>query len=189
MSKIMLSSIAAMSQNRIIGKDNGLIWHIPEDLKHSKRTTLGKPIIMGRKSYEALGKPLPGRTNIVISLSHTTLQDASPTPVHAKMEAEGKPVKPENNDGPYLVSSIDEGITKGEGIAKDQGLDEIFITGGGEIYKQTMAIIDRLYLTVIHQDYDGDTWFPEFDWDIFNITTEETFNGPPKFTIYTLDKK
>lgn len=189
MTAIRLSSIAAMAQNRIIGKNNALIWHIPEDLKHFKRTTLGKPIVMGRKSYDALGKPLPGRANIVISRSHKSIPNNQPTPTHAKMEGEGMPVPEQDDDGPFLVSTIEEGIALGKKIAQDNGKDEIFIGGGGEIYKQTLETVDRIYLSLIHRDYEGDTWFPEFDWDDWTITDEKKIEGDPDFTIYTLDKK
>lgn len=164
--KIMLSAIAAMAQNRVIGKDNALIWHIPEDLKYFKRTTLGKPIIMGRKSYEALGKPLPGRANIVISRSHSLPQI--------------------NENGPFCVSAIDEAITLGKQKAQETGAEEIFITGGGEIYKQTLNRLDKLYLTLLHRDYEGDTHFPAFDWKDWETLSEEKQEGDPAYTFFIL---
>ncbi len=187
MKKVTLSAIAAMAENRIIGKDNALIWHIPEDLKHFKRTTMGKPVIMGRKSFEALGKPLPGRPHIIISRSST------PVTLSGASHAITTPLKEEGNISPpsvlHYVKSIDNAIAKAREIATAQNLDEIFITGGGEIYKQTIDTIDRLYLTVIHQDYDGDTYFPEFDWNNWLITEEIHHESNPAFTIYTLDRK
>lgn len=187
-----LSSIAAMAQNRIIGRNNALIWHIPEDLKHFKRTTMGKPIIMGRKSYEALGKPLPGRANIVISRKKAALPDDTPTATFDDMESVESPAA--SDTALYIVASIEAAIDKAKEIACAQGLDEIFITGGGEIYKQTLPVTQRLYLTILRRDYEGDTSFPDFDWDDWTITEER--NSPadeekdlPALTFYTLDRK
>lgn len=162
MSSPRLSSITAIAKNNVIGRDGTLIWHIPEELKHFKTTTMGKPMIMGRKSFEAFEKPLPGRDHIVISR----------TPQ-------------EDQERVFWVSSIDEAIAK----AKTLNNEEIFITGGGEIYKQTMGLIDRLYLTIINRDYEGDTVFPEINWDDWTITSQTLHDGDPSFTIYVLDKK
>lgn len=194
MTKIILSSIVAMAENRVIGKDNALIWHISEDLKHFKRTTLGKPIIMGRKSYESLGKPLPGRANIVISRSFDQLPENAPTATYGTMESAPANTNETTESAPpppmlYYMKSIESGIECAKDIAQKDGIDEIFITGGGEIYKQTMPLIDRLYLTIVHRDYEGDTLFPEFDWNEWNITAEVKHDGDPAFTIYTLDRK
>lgn len=166
MSKITLSAIAAMAENRVIGKDNDLAWHIPEDFKYFKTTTMGKPLIMGRKSYEALGKPLPNRPNIVISRSGG--EDGT------------------SKDGPFYVETIDEGIKLGEKMAADLGQSEIFIAGGGEIYKQTLNQLDKLYLTVIHRNYEGDTFFPEFDWKKWTIISEDKREGDPSYTFFVL---
>jgi dihydrofolate reductase len=192
MTDITLSSIAAMAQNRIIGRNNALIWHIPEDLKHFKRTTMGKPIIMGRKSYEALGKPLPGRANIVISRKKAALPDDTPTATFNDMESVDSDAGP--GTALYIVASIEAAIDKAKEIARAQGLDEIFITGGGEIYKQTLPVTQRLYLTLLHRDYEGDTSFPDFNWDDWTITEER--NSPadeekdrPALTFYTLERK
>lgn len=163
MTKPRLSSIVAMAQNNVIGGDNKLLWHISEDLKHFKRTTMGKPMIMGRKTFESFGgKPLPGRDHIVIS--RTPQDDESRV---------------------FWVSSIDEAIAK----ASTLNDEEIFITGGGEIYKQTLETIDRLYITIVGRDYAGDTTFPDFNWDDWIITEERPHDGDPSFTIYVLDKK
>lgn len=217
MNDIKLSSIAAMAENRVIGRDNALIWHIPEDLKHFKRTTMGKPIIMGRKSYEALGKPLPGRPNIVISRSGKMPEAKAPTAVYDAMESRAVAAAPETAENPspaavvpeteknsppakpassasrppelHYVKSIEKGIAMARQIAGKLGVDEVFITGGGEIYRQTMDMIDRLYLTVIHREYEGDTTFPEFDWNDWTITHEDRHDGNPAFTFYTLERK
>ena len=175
MKDIKICSIVAIARNNVIGKDNALIWHLPEDLKHFKRTTLGKPIIMGRKSYEALGKPLPGRPNIVISRQPPLETTAS-------------------GEGPFFVPSIEAAIAIAQTMAADLGVDEVFITGGGEIYKQTLPITERLYLTVLERDYEGDTFFPEINWAEWNILEEikhlaDPAKDRPEFTIYTLDRK
>lgn len=164
MAKIILSAIAAMAENRAIGGNNALLWHIPEDFKYFKNTTMGKPIIMGRKSFEALGKPLPGRPNIVISRKGGTDGAAK--------------------EGPFYVETIEQGIKLGEKMAKDLGQNEIFITGGGEIYKQTLNKLDKLYLTIIHRDYEGDTFFPEFDRKDWSVISEDKRQGDPDYTFY-----
>ncbi len=164
----IISSIAAMARNRVIGVSNGLAWHIPEDFKYFKKTTLGKPIIMGRKTYYSFGKPLPGRPNIVISRSF---------------------LNPVNDDGPFFVKTIEDAIKLAQQKAKDLKADEIFIIGGGEIYKQTLPDTQRLYLTVIDRDYEGDTSFPEFDWNEWNIVSEEKREGDPSFTFFVLERK
>lgn len=192
MSKIKLSSIVAAAENNAIGKNNDMIWHISEDLKHFKRTTLGKPIIMGRKSYESLGKPLPGRPNLVISRSYKNIEIGEPTSIFLDMEADGETTEQKVNEGPHLYASIEASIEAAKKMAKEMNLDEIFITGGGEIYKQTMPLIDRLYITIVHKEYEADTFFPEFDWNDWNITHEdrrEADGDTPAFTFFTLDRK
>lgn len=193
--KITLSAIVAIAKNYAIGKDNDMIWHLPEDLKHFKRTTLGKPILMGRKSYESLGKPLPGRPNIVISRSYKTLPEPNPTSIFKDMEAVNVEESPRTiNEGPFLFASLDEGIKAMEKMGEEMNVDEIFITGGGQIYRETLADIDRLYITVLDRDYDADVFFPEFDWNEWNIThkdkrpADET-KDRPSFTFYTLERK
>ncbi|PWV49730.1 dihydrofolate reductase [Chitinophaga sp. S165] len=131
-----LSIIVAASENNVIGINNHLPWHLPVDMKYFKDTTMGKPIVMGRKSFEELGRVLPGRPNIMITRQ----------PEYAA-------------EGLYVVPSLEAGIEK----AKTFGTEEIFITGGGEIFKMALSIVDRLYLTRVHAEVTGDTYFPEFD--------------------------
>ena len=164
----LLSAIVAMAENRIIGGDNKLLWHLPEDLKHFKTTTIGKPMIMGRKSFESLPGILPGRPHIVISRSMILAHDS---------------------DQFHGVTSIDDAIE----LAGTFDADEILICGGGEIYKQTLPDVQRLYLTIVHQDYEGDTKFPKLNWDEWEIinTVEHDENedkNRPAFTIFTLDR-
>lgn len=131
-----LSIIVAASENNVIGINNHLPWHLPVDMKYFKDMTMGKPIVMGRKSFEELGRVLPGRPNIMITRQ-----------------------KDYTAEGLYAVPSLEAGIEK----AKTFGTEEIFITGGGEIFKMALPIIDRLYLTRVHAEVTGDTYFPEFD--------------------------
>ncbi len=162
---IKVSAIAAMSRNHVIGKDNKIPWHIPEELAHFKRTTLGKPIIMGRKSYESLGKPLPGRANIVVSRH------------------------PEAIQGDVIaVGTIEEALERAKEIARRDGVDEIFITGGSQIYQAALTVTQRFYLTVIDRDYEGDT-FLDLDLNGWIETSIQSFNGPPPYTIKVLDRK
>lgn len=134
-----ISMIAAMSENRVIGKGNDLVWHLPADFKFFKDTTKGHPIIMGRKTFESLGKPLPFRTNIVISNSLSEVPD-----------------------GTVLVRSLEEAVSKANGL----NTDETFIIGGASIYRESLEVAKRIYLTLVHHEFDGDAFFPELssDW-------------------------
>ena len=142
---MIVSLIVAASENNAIGKDNKLLWHLPEDLKFFKNATWGMPVVMGRKTFEAMGKLLAGRTNIVITSN-----------------------KDWKAEGATVVQNIDDALKAGEAT----GAKEAFITGGGEIYRQTMDIADKIYMTRIHAEMEGDTFFPEIDpaaWElIFN---------------------
>jgi dihydrofolate reductase len=166
--KIRISSIAAMARNRVIGVANGLAWHIPEDFKYFKKTTLGKPLIMGRHTFETFSKPLPGRPNIVVSRSFS---------------------EPLGDDGPFFVHSLNDAFKLGNEKAVEMNAPEIFIIGGGNIYKQTLPITERLYLTIIDKEYDGDTFFPDFDWNDWNVVSEDKREGDPAFTFYVLERK
>ncbi len=132
----MISLIAAISTNNVIGRDNKIPWHISEDFKRFKSLTMGHPIIMGRKTYESIGKPLPGRINIVIT------RDENYSP-----------------EGVDVVHSVDKAVD----LAKTkEGSDEIFIIGGGQIYSQSMDLADKIYLTVVEQEVQGDIFFPDY---------------------------
>lgn len=122
-----------MAKNRVIGKDNDMPWHMPADLAHFKKVTLGKPVIMGRKTFESIGRPLPGRKNIVITRNCAWQQE-----------------------GVELVTSPEDAL------AKVADVEEVMIIGGGNIYQQFLNQADRLYLTFIDLEVDGDTQFP--DW-------------------------
>lgn len=139
-----ISLIAAMASNGVIGRNNSLPWHLPGDLNYFKRTTMGNSIIMGRKTWESIGRPLPGRTNIVV-----TRDTAYAT------------------DGARVVHSLEEAVRLASNIAEIDGSKEAFVIGGAELYAQAMPLADRLHLTRIHADVDGDTRleaFREADW-------------------------
>jgi dihydrofolate reductase len=129
-----MSIIAAIADNGIIGKNNKLIWHLPADLKHFRELTMGKPIIMGRKTFEAIGKPLPGRRNIVIS--QDPLRSCPNCDFYISFEAALNAVKDAN---------------------------EIMIIGGADIYKLALPFAQKMYLTLVHHNFDGDTYFPEWN--------------------------
>ncbi len=154
-----------MAQNRVIGNKDQIPWHIPEDFQFFKKTTMNHPMIMGRKTFESLPGVLKGRTHIVISRNGYDHPEA----IGAK--------------------SLDEALAKGKELAQQDGKDEVFIIGGGEIYRQTMPIIDRLYITLIHRDYEGDTKFPDFDWNDWAVISEDRRDGDPAYTFFTLEKK
>lgn len=161
---IRISAIAAMGKNRAIGKDNQLLWHIPEEFKHFKATTTGKPVIMGRKTYESLGRPLPNRANIVVSRT---------------------PDKVEGNV--FAVATLDQAIAHATLVALDDGRDEIFIIGGAQLYADSLPLLDRIYLTVIDQDYEADTFFPAFEGPSWTETARTKHPGPPPYTIKIFD--
>lgn len=133
-----IAIIVAVASNNVIGKDNELPWHLPEDLKWFKRQTLGKPILMGRKTFESLGRLLPGRTHIVISRNPL--------------------FQPE---GAHVVPSLEKAIELGSAFADKDGVDEIMVIGGGEIYSQAIPMADKIYRTLVDLEPEGDTFFPE----------------------------
>ena len=142
----MISAIVAMDKNGVIGKDGKIPWHLPKDLKYFKEKTWGHPVIMGRKSFESIGKPLKGRTNIVVSRDPHFEADC------------------------LTVNSIELAIK----VAKyKEGWGEIFIIGGREIYQQTMQYWNRLYLTRVHCKTDGDTRFPTIDFKDWKLISED----------------
>lgn len=148
-----ISIIVAASENNVIGINNMLPWRLPTDLKYFKSTTLGKPIVMGRKTFESLGKPLPGRPNIVITRQ--------------------KEFQPE---GAYVVGSVEEGIEK----AKSFGGDELFITGGSQIFEQAWPLVERIYLTRVYAVVHGDAFFPQLDGAEFELVTDERHEADEK---------
>lgn len=142
----MISLIAALDRNRGIGKNNKLPWHLPEDLKHFKETTKGHPVIMGRKTFESIGRPLPNRTNIVV----TRNEQYSPENVVVK-------------------HSLEEAIEYSNTI--DTG--EVFVIGGQDLFNQAIKIADRLYITRIDAEFHADTWFPEYEKEFTRVISEK----------------
>ncbi len=140
-----VSLVVAVSQNGIIGADGGMPWHLPSDLKHFKQITLGKPVIMGRRTFEAIGRALPGRDNIIITR-------------RKGYRAEDTMVAPD----------ISAALGLGRQSAENLGVTEICVIGGGEIYLQTLDIADRIYLTEVHMQAEGDTSFPVLDPDVWS---------------------
>ena len=147
---MILSIIAAMAENRVIGRDGVIPWDLPEDRRRFRELTMGHPVIMGRATFESIGHPLPGRKNIVL-----TNQPGFP--------AEGCVVV---NDLPSAFAACD-------------GSSEVFICGGGEIYRQTLPLADRLFLTILHMKAAGDVFFPELPAGEFEETERRTVPGTP----------
>ncbi len=167
--------------NNALGKGNELLWHIPDDLKRFKALTLGHPVIMGRKTFESivtvLGKPLPGRTNIVIT------RDTS----YQGLSSDVKTGDKSSTDSTFVIAhSIEDAIAKAREIDKE----EIFIGGGGQIYTQALQYVDRLYLTLIDDDKEGDSYFPKYEADFTKKVSEEKrdWNGI-SYIWLTLERK
>lgn len=156
---MIVSLIAAMARNRVIGRDNGLPWHIPADLRRFRDLTLGHPLIMGRKTYEGIGTPLPGRQTIVV-----TRQEGYAAP------------------GCVVAHSL-EGALAAAGSAA-----EVFICGGGGLYAEALPLAERIYLTVVALEVAGDTFFPELPVDTFVETGREEVAGEPACTFLTLER-
>jgi dihydrofolate reductase len=140
----ILSMIVATADNNIIGKDNDMPWHLPADLAYFKKTTLGKPIIMGRKTYESIGRPLPGRRNIVISRDENYLP-------------QGK-----GAEAVDTVTSVEQALALVDGSDGNDSVTEIMVIGGGAIYAHCLPKADRLYVTHIKAEISGDTQFPDY---------------------------
>ena len=165
-----LALICAMAENRTIGRNNSLPWKLPEDLKYFKRTTMGNSIIMGRKTWESIGRPLPGRTNIVISRD-------------SNYEAEKAKV----------VNSLGAAITLAENLAAIDGSKEAFIIGGAGLYKEALPLADRFHLTRVHAQVEGDTFLAEFNEDEWKEVSRKYFKksemNPYNYTICLLQRR
>lgn len=159
----LICHIVAASSNNVIGVQNTLPWDIPEDLKFFKTKTLGRPVIMGRKTYESLGKALPKRLNIVLSRqADFKLKDAT------------------------VFTHIEDAIK----LAQEHGEGkEIFIIGGGHIYLQSITLVDRIYLTRIHKDFEGDAFYPTIPSEHFTLSKQVDRDGDPAYSFFTYDKK
>lgn len=147
----MLSIIVAVAENGIIGDNNSLLWHIREDMLRFRRITSGHPVIMGRKTFESIGRPLPNRTNVVVSRRNIAIE------------------------GCTVVHSLDEAT------AAFPAEEEIFIIGGAQIYAQALPIADKVYLTQVHRDYSGDTSFPRLDAEVWREVFREDYERGEEF--------
>lgn len=159
----ILSMIVATADNNIIGKDNDMPWHLPADLAYFKKVTLGKPIIMGRKTYESIGRPLPGRRNIVISRDGNYAAEGIDT-----------------------VTSVEQALALVDGSDGSEAVEEIMVIGGGAIYKHCLPNADRLYITHIKAAIEGDTQFPAYDDGHWENTASELRSSDEK-NAYDLD--
>ena len=141
----MISLIVAVAENGVIGDRNALLWHISEDLRHFKAVTTGHPVVMGRKTWESLGRPLPNRTNVVITRQNIEIP------------------------GCTVVHSLEEAV------ALFPADEEVFVIGGAQIYGEALPAADRFYLTRVHRAYEGDTLFPEWNADEWQLVESESF--------------
>lgn len=157
-----LSLIVAATRNNIIGEDNKMPWHLPEDLRHFKQLTMGKPVIMGRKTWDSIGRPLPGRLNIVVSRQPGL-----------------------SLDGAEVFDVLSQAIVRGENWAADHGASEVMIIGGGQLYRKCLPLAARVYLTRIEIEVPGDTHFPELPFDEWRRVDAQPFaavDGKPAYT-------
>ena len=161
---MIVSIIAAIAENNAIGKDNKLLWNLPTDLKHFKTITSGHTVIMGRKTFDSMGKPLPNRRNIVV----TRQED-------------------------LLIIGAEVTNTIEHALALCAHEEEVFIIGGAQIYTQALSLTDRIYLTIVHENYDADTFFPELDRSKWTVASSESHLPDEKnevaFTFETLESK
>jgi dihydrofolate reductase len=145
---MIISCIVAVAHNNVIGKDNDMPWHLPADLQYFKQKTMGHHIILGRQNFLAIGRPLPGRTNIILTRNRAFACSNC-----------------------IVAHSIEEALT----IAHKNGEEEVFIIGGGKIYEQTKSYWERLYLTEINLKTDGDVFFPEMNWENWQLVREDKY--------------
>jgi len=151
---MMVSLIAAAAENNAIGKDNGMLWYLPADLRYFKQTTKGHHIIMGRKTFESFGKPLPDRTHVLITRQ-----------------------KDYRQPGCTIVHGLEAALQ----LARENGETEAFVIGGGEIYRQALPFADRIYLTRVHATFkEADAWFPERDPTVWKAVKEERHEADAK---------
>ncbi len=150
---MIISCIVAIAKNNVIGKDNDIPWYLPNDLKYFKKRTLNHHILMGRKCYQSIGKPLPKRTNVIITRD------------------------------PYFISSnciVSSSIEEALSVAYENQEEEVFIIGGGTIYEQTQNIWDRLYITEVDTEVEGDVFFPEMNYSEWNLVSTEEHSKDQK---------
>lgn len=162
--------MVAMAQNRVIGRNNALPWYLPEDLKYFKRITLGKPIVMGRKTFESIGRPLPGRANLVVTRDRAW-----------------------RHPGVRIFHDLDSAYQSAEAQAQIDGVNEIMVIGGGEIFTEALPRADRLYLTQVHADVVGDAYFPGICWNQWRQISREDHaaseNNPHDYSFIVFERQ
>ena len=162
MNDFPVALIVAAADNGVIGRNNALPWDLPADLAHFKRQTMGKPILMGRKTFESIGRPLPGRTNIVITRDESYAAE-----------------------GVRVVHSLEDAISLAEDIALIDGAEELVVIGGAEIYEASLALAQRIYLTRVHASPMGDAYFPDLDGARWQVTARESHDAEGDKPAYT----
>jgi dihydrofolate reductase len=166
----VVTHVLAATSRGVIGRNGGMPWRLPSDMKRFRQVTMGKPVIMGRKTFDSIGKPLPGRTNIVVT--------RNPQFTH---------------EGVKTVGSLQAARDLCDSIAAIDGIEEAMIIGGAEIYRQALPLADRLYLTEVHAEVEGDTTFPEFDRSEWQEIAREDFEAagpnPYNYSFLILDRK
>ena len=159
---MIVSIVVAIAENNAIGKNNQLLWHLPADLKHFRLITTGHTVIMGRKTYDSVGKPLPNRRNIIITRQDIIIE------------------------GCEVVKSIEDALA----LCAEE---EVFIVGGAEIYRQAMHLTDRIYLTIVHQKFEADSFFPEINYNEWRETEREDHQPDEKnklpYSFITLNRR
>lgn len=158
-----IAFVVAVARNRVIGKDNALPWHLPGELQYFKQRTWGRPVIMGRKTHASIGRPLPGRSNLVVSRD-------------PQLELAGCEV----------FGSVDGAVRRGREIARRDGVDEVMVIGGAEIFAHLLASADILYLTRVEADVEGDTLFPEWredEWSCRELGAVAATDQAPPYTL------
>ena len=147
---VPITLVAALAENGVIGRDNGLPWRLKSDMVHFRAITTGKPVVMGRKTFLSIGRPLPGRTTIVVSRDHTF---AAP--------------------GVVVAPSVEAALTVAQGDALRRGAECIIVAGGADLYAQTMPLAERLHITYVHRAVDGDAYFPAIDRSVWLETARD----------------
>ena len=167
---VPVALILARADNGVIGRAGGLPWHLSGDLRFFKAQTLGKPVVMGRKTYQSIGKPLPGRPNLVIT------RDPGFRPAGVEVFAE-----------------VAAALAHAQSLARDSGAAEVMVIGGGEIYRRTLPLADRIYLTEVHAAPEGDTFFPDLDpaaWrEVRRDPPVSGGQGQPDYSIVVLERR
>ncbi|MGV3591125.1 MAG: type 3 dihydrofolate reductase [Gammaproteobacteria bacterium] len=165
-----VSLIVAMSQNRVIGRENQMPWHLPDELQYFKRVTMGKPVLMGRNTFESIGKPLPGRPNIVITRN-------------TDYEV----------DGISVVNSVEDALDLAEQLTEHDANAEAMVIGGAQIFAATFPRADLLYLTIVQAEVEGDVFFPEFPAEEWRLVSREERDAnernPYPYSVLVLERK